>query len=194
MSSSGETFEYGSYVAAERNEIPHAQIGVVLAWFEEFGRSVVEAPLNELRASVRLGPDPGLVRLRAAPRLTCVPMSLEHPAVPRPGHTYRFWDSATDRRGAGVPDWWNGSTAPLVYVSLGTGAARPGLFPHLDRAVVGSLADLPVCVLLTTGGGDPVALAELRPLVPVGRPVVGTAGARAGRCRRTPPRPGWPGR
>jgi hypothetical protein len=99
-----ETFEYGSYVAAERNEIPHAQIGVVLAWFEEFGRSVVEAPLNELRASVRLGPDPGLVRLRAAPRLTCVPMSLEHPAVPRPGHTYRFCDSATDRRGAGVPD------------------------------------------------------------------------------------------
>jgi len=64
-----ETFEYGSYVAAERNEIPHAQVGVLLAWFEEFGLSVVEAPLNELRASVGLGPDPGLVRLRAAPHL-----------------------------------------------------------------------------------------------------------------------------
>lgn len=171
------TFEDGSYVAAERNEIPHAQVGVVLAWFEEFGLSVVEAPLNKLRASVGLGPDPGLVRLRAAPRLTCVPMSLEDPAVPGPGHTYRFWDSAADRCGAGVADWWNGSSALLVYVSLGTAAARPGLFPDLDRAVVGSLADLPVRVLLPTGGGDPVALAELRPLVPVGRPVVGTAGA-----------------
>jgi UDP:flavonoid glycosyltransferase YjiC (YdhE family) len=172
-----ETFEYGSYGAAERNEIPYAQVGVVLAWFEEFGLSVVEAPLNELRASVGLSPDTGLVRLRAAPHLTCVPMSLEDLAVPGPGRTYRFWDSATDRRGAGVADWWNGSSAPLVYVSLGTAAARPGLFPDLDRAVVGSLADLPVRVVLTTGGGDPVALAELRPLVPVGRPVVGTAGA-----------------
>jgi UDP:flavonoid glycosyltransferase YjiC (YdhE family) len=47
-----ETFEYGSYVAAECNEIPSAQVGVVLAWFEEFGLSVVEEPLNELRASV----------------------------------------------------------------------------------------------------------------------------------------------
>jgi hypothetical protein len=118
-----ETFEYGSYVAAEGNEIPHAQVGVVLAWFEEFWLSVVEEPLNELRASVGLGPDPGLVRLRAAPRLTCLPMSLEHPAVPGPGHTYRVWDSAADRRGAGVPDWWNGST-PLVYVSLGRARLR----------------------------------------------------------------------
>jgi UDP:flavonoid glycosyltransferase YjiC (YdhE family) len=180
-----ETYEYGSYVAAERNEIPHAQVDVVLAWFEEFGLSVVEAPLNELRASVGLGPDPGLVRLLAAPHLTCVPGSLEHPVVPGPGHTYRFWDSAADRGGAGVPDWWNASNAPLAYVSFGTvsfgrAAARPGLFPDVDRAVVGSLADLPVRVLLTTGGGDPVALAELRPLVPVGRPVVGTAGAGRG--------------
>jgi hypothetical protein len=182
-----ETFEDGSYVAAERNEIPHAQVGVVLAWFEEFGLSVVEEPLNELRASVGLGPDPGLVRLRAAPHLTCVPMSLEHSAVPGPGHTYRFRDSAADRRGADLPDWWNGSSALLVYVSLGTAAAQPGLFPDLDRAVVGSLADLRVRVLLTTGGGDPVALDELRPLVPVGRPVVGTAGAGRGRCRRTSP-------
>lgn len=54
-------------MAAERNGIPHAQVDVVLAWFEEFGLSVVEEPLNELRASVGLGPDPGLVRLRAAP-------------------------------------------------------------------------------------------------------------------------------
>jgi hypothetical protein len=60
-------------------------------------------------------------------------MSLKHPAVPGPDHTYRVWDSAADRRGAGVPDWWNGSTTPLVYVGLGTVAAQPGLFPDLDR-------------------------------------------------------------
>lgn len=71
-------------MAAERNGILHAQVDVVLAWFEEFGLSVVEEPLNELRASVGLGPDPGLVRLRAAPHLTCAPGSQEHPAVPGP--------------------------------------------------------------------------------------------------------------
>jgi MGT family glycosyltransferase len=57
----------------------------------------------------------------------------------------------------------------LVYVSLGTAAARPGLFPDLYRAVVGSLADLPVRVLLATGGGDPAALGTLPPNVHVER-------------------------
>jgi UDP:flavonoid glycosyltransferase YjiC (YdhE family) len=153
-----ETFEYGSYVAAERNDIPHVQVDVVLAWYEELGLSVVEAPLNGLRASVGLGPDLGLVRLRAAPHLTCAPESLEHPAAPGPGDTHRFCMGAADRPAPAVTDWWYGSRAPLVYVSFGPASAGLGLFPDLHRAVVDSLADLPLRVLVSTGGGDPAAL------------------------------------
>ena len=61
-----------------------------------------------------------------------------------------------------LPDWWNGDTAPLVYLTLGSVAPSAGFFPGLYRAAVDALADLPIRVLVTTGrGADP---AELGPL------------------------------
>jgi MGT family glycosyltransferase len=48
-----------------------------------------------------------------------------------------------------LPDWWGGSTDPLVYVSFGTvtGTVGDGVY----RMAVQALADLPVRVLMSTG-------------------------------------------
>ena len=43
-----ETAEYSSYLVAERNGIPHAQVATSLAAFEEFMQPLVEQPLREL--------------------------------------------------------------------------------------------------------------------------------------------------
>ncbi|MBA3375442.1 MAG: hypothetical protein H0U00_06455 [Actinobacteria bacterium] len=53
-----------------------------------------------------------------------------------------------------LPDWWQGDDRPLVYVSFGTVAAT---FPPAAQVYARSLeavAELPVRVLLTTGGND----------------------------------------
>jgi len=61
-----------------------------------------------------------------------------------------------------LPDWWDGSSDPLVYVSFGSVAGTLGLFPDFYAAVTAELARLPVRVLLTIGdGADPGALGPL---------------------------------
>ena len=50
-----------------------------------------------------------------------------------------------------LPDWWNGSAEPLVYVSFGSSAAGNGFFPDIYREAAEALAELPVRVLLTLG-------------------------------------------
>ena len=58
-----------------------------------------------------------------------------------------------------LPDWWDGSDAPLVYVSFGSAAAGNGFFPAVYRGAVDALADEPIRVLLTLGTEvDPVDL------------------------------------
>ena len=79
------------------------------------------------------------------------------------GTTRRFRDAAAPAAsGAALPDWWPGSSDPLVYVTFGSVAASFGLFPVLYQGVVAAVADLPVRVLLTLGeAGDPEALGPL---------------------------------
>ena len=58
-----------------------------------------------------------------------------------------------------LPDWWNGSRAPLVYVSFGSAAAGNGYYPELYREAAHALGDLDVRVLMTLGiEVDPAAL------------------------------------
>ena len=152
-----ETAEFASYLVAECTGIPHAQVAVSLASFEDRIRPLVDEPLR------RLGSTRGMAGLLAAPRLTLVPASLEDQVQPAPQATYRFrqpllLDVAND-----LPrDWWPESTAPLVYVTFGSVAAGLGFFPDFYRAVLAALADLPVRVLLTLGAaGDPEQLGPL---------------------------------
>ena len=53
---------------------------------------------------------------------------------------------------APLPDWWEGASDPLVYVTFGSVAPqRDDVFPDLYRAVIETLGPLPVRVLVTIG-------------------------------------------
>ena len=83
------------------------------------------------------------------PYLTLAPRALEHPSSPALAGTRRFRAPKLPRRP--LPDWWDGSADPLVYVSFGSSAAGNGFFPDVYRGAVDALAAAPVRVLLTVG-------------------------------------------
>jgi UDP:flavonoid glycosyltransferase YjiC (YdhE family) len=150
-----ETAELGSYLAAEAAGVPHVQLNTGLSCFMDVPE-VVEEPL------VELGAVPGLAGLRAAPRLTLVPESLDGSARDGSPAPTRFRETAADGPPADLPDWWPGLEGPLVYVTFGTVAALIGLYPDLYQRVVDPLGEMPVRVLLTTGSAaDPAELGEL---------------------------------
>ncbi len=156
-----ESFEFSSYIVAEAAGIPHANVAVGLASFGDFALPVLEGALTEL------GAEPGLTGLETAPTLTLVPESLEGRAMPQ---VMRFRDDAGEERVEPLPDWWDRSSEPLVYVTFGTVAAGLGLFPGFYLDVIAAVADLPVRLLLTVGdAGDPDALGTVPPNVHVER-------------------------
>jgi UDP:flavonoid glycosyltransferase YjiC (YdhE family) len=154
-----ETAEFASYVVAERNGIPHAQVAISLAALEEFMQPLVDRPLHAL------GARRGWAGLAAAPHLTLVPASLEEPGPPAPTPSHRFRQPAAAVDAPDLPrTWWPKADLPLVYVTLGSVAAGVGFFPDFYRAILAALADLPVRVLLTLGeAGDPERLEPLPP-------------------------------
>lgn len=148
-----ESCEFASYIVAEAAGVPHVHVAVGLASFGAAFRAVLDEPLT------RLGAEPGLGNLLAAPTLSFTPGSFEDPGTPGDAGIRRYRDGA-DAPTLVLPDWWPGSTDPLLYVTFGSVAAGMGLFPDLYRAVVAALADQPVRVLLTVGdAGDPAELA-----------------------------------
>lgn len=159
-----ESSEFASYLVAEELGVPHVEVAVGLADFHDAALAVVDEPLTAL------GAEPGLARLRAAVRITLVPESLDGPGVRGAGAVHRFRDGRDGGPVDPLPDWWAGSTEPLVYVTFGTVAASLGLFPGLYRDVVAALAELAATILLTIGeAGDPDALGPLPDSVHVER-------------------------
>ena len=73
--------------------------------------------------------------------------------------TQRFREH-DDSTPAPLPDWWDGASDPLVYVTFGSVAPqRDDVFPELFRAVIEALAPLPLRVLVTIGRDrDPAQL------------------------------------
>jgi hypothetical protein len=131
-----ETTEYAGPIAALRSSIPHAQVAISLAVVEH-GSLAVAAPALE-----PYGPVPAA--LHAAPYLTRFPAAID----PTPYRdTRRYREPAVNA--LPLPDLWNGSTDPLLYVTFGTviGAVAMGAY----RAAAEACADLPVRVLMTTG-------------------------------------------
>jgi UDP:flavonoid glycosyltransferase YjiC (YdhE family) len=149
-----ETAEFASYLVAERNGIPHVQAAIAIGSLEEVICALVDEPLRTL------GSTQGSAGLRAAPRLTLVPPSLEEAQQPARGPIHRFrFPSVPDPQSELPWAWWPDQQAPLVYVTFGSVAAGIGFFPDFYRAVLGALADLPVRILLTVGeAGDPALL------------------------------------
>lgn len=135
-----EPCEYASAVAAARRGIPHAHVAISLAEIEA-SSLVLAAPELEPYGSQLVE------RIRASPYLTRFPASLDPSPFPA---TRRFRDAAGVRHEL-LPDWWDGSDAPLVYVTFGSVAGALPIGAAAYRAVLDAVAGLPARVLLTIG-------------------------------------------
>jgi UDP:flavonoid glycosyltransferase YjiC (YdhE family) len=150
-----ESTEYASLLAAEALDVPDVHIACFLSPPVE-GEWDIDGALDRLRAEF------GLARVARAPApyLTLAPRALEDPVTPAHLGTHRFRMRPAPERA--LPDWWNGSGAPLVYVSFGSAAAGNGFFPAIYREAADALGTLPVRVLLTLGTEvDPAELGRL---------------------------------
>jgi UDP:flavonoid glycosyltransferase YjiC (YdhE family) len=163
-----ESCEFSAAIAAERLKVPHAAIGVFLWACNDHLVAGLAAPvLDELRAGVGLGPDPEARALRDAPLLTQAPRSLDDPTSPTVAGALRFREPHNGDVGP-LPDWWDGSEAPLVYLSFGTEAPTLDFFPGVYRAAIDALAELPARILVTIGKTrEPAELGPLPPSVHV---------------------------
>ena len=156
-----ESTEFAGALAAELHGIAHARVPLGLLTVEEWALGVTAAALDDVRAGAGLPADPGAQRLRAAPRLTSVPAGLDDVPTDWPSPVHRFASEPAGPVGS-LPDWWRGSSDPLVYVTFGSVAAALTYFPSLYRATIDALAPLRVRLLVTTGNDcDPAELGSL---------------------------------
>jgi UDP:flavonoid glycosyltransferase YjiC (YdhE family) len=161
-----ETCEFASLVAAEHLGVPRRQVSVFLAAAEKFDLSMLDAPVERLRAEAGLRRDPRVPPFWAEPYVTLAPRSLEGPSSSPPPGTRRYREP--DGPALPLPDWWGGSDDPLVYVSFGSAAAGNGFYPDLYRQALDAIDGLPIRVLLTLGTQvDPAELGPTPSLVHV---------------------------
>jgi UDP:flavonoid glycosyltransferase YjiC (YdhE family) len=141
--------EYGSALAAELHDIPHARVAIGLASSEELGLEIAAGPVDAIRRAEGLPPDPAAETLRASPYLSVFPATLDDGDQP---DTHRFRDPAWDAAPGELPEWWPGREGdPLVYLTFGSVA---GGFPQalpVYGAAMRAVAGLPVRVLITVG-------------------------------------------
>jgi UDP:flavonoid glycosyltransferase YjiC (YdhE family) len=166
-----EPAELASLVVAEAAGIPQAQASIGMTAAEEHLAALVPEPLAELAVLAGLDPERAATVLVSAPRFTCVPAALDEvrtdsaplDRAPARGPLHRYrWESPAPT--GGLPASWGEPDRPLVYVSFGSVTAALAPFRGVYRSALAALADLPVRVLMTTGGGlDPAELAPVPP-------------------------------
>jgi UDP:flavonoid glycosyltransferase YjiC (YdhE family) len=155
--------EFTGCIAAERQGLPHAVVQVT-AWRPWFHPRLV-APLNRLRRSVGLPPDPDLSMLYRYLLLSPVPTSYQDPSAPLPPTAYAVRHVAFDRSGEESLPAWVGELAdrPVVYATMGTAFNRVG---SILETIVAGLRDEPITLIVTTGRDqDPAAFGPLPPHV-----------------------------
>jgi UDP:flavonoid glycosyltransferase YjiC (YdhE family) len=162
-----ESTEFASALAAERCGVPQVRIGFALSSANEDWILALAAPaLDELREPLGLPSDPNATRQRASVCLTQSPRLMDLPGGHdlAPVHRFRAGDDALP---AELPDWWDGSDDPLVYLSFGTVLPQDG-YPDMYRAAINALEGLPIRLLVTIGrAADPAELGPLPPWVHV---------------------------
>jgi UDP:flavonoid glycosyltransferase YjiC (YdhE family) len=132
--------EYASAVVAARLGIATAQVAISVADAEAGSIDVAAPALERHRA--------GLTdELRASPYLTRFPAALD----PSPFATTVRYREARDAPGERLPDWWDGSSAPLVYVTFGTVLGHMTLAADVFRVALAAVSDVDARVLLTVG-------------------------------------------
>lgn len=131
--------EYASAVVAHRLGIATAQIAIGLADVEWGSIEIAAAALEDHRLGLT-------EELRVAPYVTRFPASLDPSPFP---DTRRFREVAPPV--TPLPDWWNGSRAPLVYVSFGTVLGHMSIAAETYRLALTAVARVDARILLTVG-------------------------------------------
>jgi UDP:flavonoid glycosyltransferase YjiC (YdhE family) len=163
-----EASEFAAALAAEASGVPVVCVGISQASLMRTLATPIARGLDALREEFGLDPDPDLERLNAVPYMTLIPEALEDPSVPVPDGALRF--RTEDPPPRPLPDWWQNSSWPLVYLTLGTVAPSMEFFPGLYRDAIDALSLLPVRVLVTVGRDrDPRDIGGVGPNVHVAR-------------------------
>ncbi len=163
-----EASDFAAALAAEATGVPSVCVGITQARHREVLADVVAEALEAVRPDLGLPPDPDLRRMDSAPYLTLMPEEFEDPAAPGPAHALRFRERPAAARP--LPDWWQNTDWPLVYLTLGSVAPTMDFFPGVYREALDSLINLPVRVLVTVGRDrDPADLGPVPSNVHVAR-------------------------
>ncbi|MGA8725195.1 MAG: glycosyltransferase [Acidimicrobiales bacterium] len=142
-----EPCEYASAVVTAARLIPSAQVAISLADVEWGSIEAAADVLESHRA--------GMVdELRTSPYLTAFPPSLDRSPF---GDTRRLRGREA-RPPAPLPDWWDGSDQPLVYVTFGSVIPLMSFAPSAFASVIRTVGQLDARVLFTVGRVDPSAL------------------------------------
>lgn len=150
-----EDMEFAGCIAAESLGLPHAAVQVT-TWRPRL-RPLVVAPLNHLRATVGLPPDPTLAMLDRYLLVCPVPPSFQDPAAPLPRTAHAVRLVPFDRSGDEPLPAWVGDLPdrPVVYATMGTAYNR---VPGILEAILAALRDEPIAMILTVGRDrDPAA-------------------------------------
>jgi UDP:flavonoid glycosyltransferase YjiC (YdhE family) len=135
-----EPCEYASAALSMRHSVPGATVAISLA-AAEAGSIAAAAPALEVHET-------GLTDfVRSLPYLTRFPQSLDPDLF---AHTIRFREP-TPESVETLPDWWGGSTAPLVYLTFGTVFGHMSFAGDVLQAALEAVAELDARVLLTVG-------------------------------------------
>lgn len=138
--------EYASAVVAHGRGVPVAQVAIGLAEVE-WGSIHVAAPALDAHRR-------GLAdAVRATPYLSRFPAPLD----PSPFPDDRRYREPAETAADPLPDWWAGSTAPLVYASFGTVLGHMTMAAGAYRTLVRAVAPLDARVLMTVGPAFDVA-------------------------------------
>ena len=150
-----ESAEFASAIAAERHGVRHVRVAVSVSFVEHGALGMAAPAIDERHAGVS-------ERIAASPYLSYFPESVD----PAPFEVTRVRHPAVEAERHALPDWWPGVDGPLVYVSFGSVAATVPPAAQVYGKALEAVADLPVRVLLTTGGHE-IDLGDVPPNVRV---------------------------
>lgn len=150
--------DFGSALAAERLNLPHANV-LVIATGSFVRPDLIAEPINRLRGELGLPPDPQLHHLDEYLVLSPFPPSFRHPDFPLPA-TAQSIQPLVSESDAPPPDWLANLPQPIVYFTLGT------IFNlesgNLFERVLSALTQVPARSIVTVGRDlDPAQFGRL---------------------------------
>jgi UDP:flavonoid glycosyltransferase YjiC (YdhE family) len=138
-----EASEFASAIAADIHGVRHVRVSIGVGLVEAAALGLAEPALDERRSGI-------VERIAASPYLTFFPPSVDPPLF----DVTRFRHPGVDGGTTSLPDRWPGDEQPLVYASFGSVAATFPPAAQVYASLLAAVADLPVRVLLTTGGNE----------------------------------------